>query len=536
MGWEIIFAMAVATAIARGYERSKRRARASWEQAQEQARQRAELQQKEAERRRQATRRWLAQSRRNPRHPVAWGYGIGWGLAATVGAMVAGVRGARDGAVVGAREGARLGRTAARDAWTWRAIWREWRAQRAAENAQRDRINQHAGTTCGTCGQDDPTRLVRLSGGDVRCVACLAADAFQAWRRRTDDNPPSDRACRVCGTRDPHRVILFDPDGTAECVTCLRRRRDEDHHRTRTGEPPPVMVRCLGCGVVITAARAEVAGGVCADCDKPSEPPPKSDFGGDGPARQDDGDVHDAVIVDPPELEPPNPSSGTEGDLMPSIFDANRSNEDTPLERYMGAVKRMVYTDMLGNRSAADASEETARAAWEQMDPAARREAETFNSEIKAAIPAERQRVAEQQREWYGPQNDRATRPGTPTHRQEGTIMSGSQNVIQMNGSNLSGGDGEGYVSTIALLTQVGQLLDHVDGVMNDLGDTIASKHVDNTTIQGVSDVEDNLQAASNRCGELLKHVQAKHEEVAVAVAGAGGSTEVADTDWYDNY
>lgn len=121
---------------------------------------------------------------------------------------------------------------------------------------------------------------------------------------------------------------------------------------------------------------------------------------------------------------------------------------------------------------------------------------------------------------------------------QEGSDMTEptAGRAISMNGSNLSGGDGEGYASTIALLQQVGQLLDHVDGVMNDLGDMVASKHVDNATVQGVSDVEDNLQAASNRCGELLKHVQAKHEEVAAAVAGAGGSDEVADTDWYDNY
>ncbi|RFU42844.1 hypothetical protein DZF91_04385 [Actinomadura logoneensis] len=83
--------------------------------------------------------------------------------------------------------------------------------------------------------------------------------------------------------------------------------------------------------------------------------------------------------------------------------------------------------------------------------------------------------------------------------------------------SGLSGGDGEGYASTISALEQIKALLQQVSEVVNDLGDTL-------TAHTGLTVVE-----------QTLTHAQAAHEPIAAAIAAAGGSDKVAETRWYDD-
>ncbi|MGI5208961.1 hypothetical protein ACQEU6_46285 [Spirillospora sp. CA-108201] len=101
--------------------------------------------------------------------------------------------------------------------------------------------------------------------------------------------------------------------------------------------------------------------------------------------------------------------------------------------------------------------------------------------------------------------------------------------------SGMSGGDGEGYGSTITALNEIKALLQQVSDVVTDLGDTLVSRKVDSETTSGVCDVDDHLQAAVQAVEHTLKHAQDKHEPVAAAIAGAGGSGQIAETDWYDD-
>lgn len=101
--------------------------------------------------------------------------------------------------------------------------------------------------------------------------------------------------------------------------------------------------------------------------------------------------------------------------------------------------------------------------------------------------------------------------------------------------SGLSGGDGEGYASTITALTEIKGLLQQVSEIVTDLGDTLVSRRVDAETTGGISDMDDHLQAAVQAAEQTLKHATEKHEPVAAAIAGAGGSSQIAETDWYDD-
>ncbi len=101
--------------------------------------------------------------------------------------------------------------------------------------------------------------------------------------------------------------------------------------------------------------------------------------------------------------------------------------------------------------------------------------------------------------------------------------------------SGISGGDSEGYASTVTAMTEIKNLLQQVSEIVTDLGDTLVSRKVDQETTGGISDMDDHIQAAVQAAEQTLKHAQDKHEPVAAAIAGAGGSDQIAETDWYDD-
>lgn len=378
--------MIAAAAAQRGYENSKRRSRAAWTEARRRARQRAEEREKAARERADARRQWFHQARRNPRHPVAWGYGLAWGLAATGGAAVAGARGARDGA----REGANVGRRAAREGWGLGTAWTEYRRQRSADQEQAKR------------GEGEPAQ------------AGASADGSEPG-------------------------------------------------------PPPVWVTCRGCGTAITQHRARAAGGLCPACLDPTPPRPgAAGDAGQGPEPDRDSAIEDAVVV---EDLPACPRCGrpVEGELHPAD----------------------------GGGICADCRQEVSQPEHDNSD-------------------------------------DSST--STDQHTETEDPVSTPQTQMSLNGASLSGGDGEGYAGTVAALEQMAHLLEQVQQVSNDLGDQVTAKNVDAETISGLSRLSDHIEAAAGEAGSTLAHVQSKHNEVAAAVSGAGGSTEVADTDWYDQY
>lgn len=117
----------------------------------------------------------------------------------------------------------------------------------------------------------------------------------------------------------------------------------------------------------------------------------------------------------------------------------------------------------------------------------------------------------------------------------DNSTTSGRTDEMAQITSGMSGGDGEGYASTITALNEIKALLQQVSEIVTDLGDTLVSRKVDAETTGGVSDMDDHLQAAVQAAEQTLAHAQSKHEPVAAAIAGAGGSSQIAETDWYDD-
>lgn len=101
--------------------------------------------------------------------------------------------------------------------------------------------------------------------------------------------------------------------------------------------------------------------------------------------------------------------------------------------------------------------------------------------------------------------------------------------------SGISGGDAEGYAPALNFVHEVQKLLSQLTEIVSDFGDGLTAKNLDQTTTTTVSELYDQLEAATNTAEGLGKHVEDKHGEVAHAVAGAGGSDEIADPTFYDH-
>lgn len=477
--------MIAAAAVQRGWENSKRRSRAAWREARRRARDRAEQRAQAARRRADARRQWYHRARANPRHPVAWGYGLGWGLAAAGAAIIAGLRGARDGARAGARHGARAGRRAAREGWGLGTAWREYRAQRNADETQQVRRAQHEGRACG-CGCDDPRWLVAAEGGAVICTSCLRWSAWDAYQCR--GHIRDGRACHTCGADNANLLVTEQtPAGErrAVCVPCLlhRRQQDADRGEQARQEPPPVLVSCLLCRAPLTREVAEITGGYCPPCaDQNHSPQAEPATGGDNAGEV----IEDAVVL-----------------------------EDLPTCARCGRlVEGQLYATADGEACCPDCTTGDGK---EDRGPDRNPDTDT-----------------QADRTDDGTDEENGSTDRTDGEDQE--PMSQAQSAISLNGTSLSGGDGEGYAGTVTALEQMAHLLENAHQVSTDLGDQVTAKNVDADTITGLSALADHIQAGVREAQATLAHVQSKHSGVAAEIAGAGGSTEIADTDWYDHY
>ncbi|MFI9553149.1 hypothetical protein [Nonomuraea endophytica] len=78
-------------------------------------------------------------------------------------------------------------------------------------------------------------------------------------------------------------------------------------------------------------------------------------------------------------------------------------------------------------------------------------------------------------------------------------------------------------------ITSMDQRIAALDSLMASLN----GQHVDGDTINGLSTYQDTITGARNQVTGLLQHVEARHNNVADAIAAAGGVNNVADKSFY---
>ncbi|WP_017973734.1 hypothetical protein [Actinopolyspora halophila] len=95
---------------------------------------------------------------------------------------------------------------------------------------------------------------------------------------------------------------------------------------------------------------------------------------------------------------------------------------------------------------------------------------------------------------------------------------------------------GEGYADTVNTLAQLTTLLTRAHEEVTNLGDMLTANSLDAETLNQINELADLLDTAAPMADRLHKHVENRHGGVADAMASAGGSGNVADKGWYDQY
>ncbi|MCI2421542.1 hypothetical protein MOQ72_29315 [Saccharopolyspora sp. K220] len=119
-----------------------------------------------------------------------------------------------------------------------------------------------------------------------------------------------------------------------------------------------------------------------------------------------------------------------------------------------------------------------------------------------------------------------------PTKEIGGTAMG---ELLPVNSTALAS-TGEGYEDTIASLSTLALLLNKAYEEVQNLGEQLTVNSLDNDTINQISELTDVLESAAPLATNLHRHVEQRHAPVADAVASAGGSSNVAEKSWYDQY
>ncbi|RCW45141.1 hypothetical protein DFQ14_103105 [Halopolyspora algeriensis] len=95
---------------------------------------------------------------------------------------------------------------------------------------------------------------------------------------------------------------------------------------------------------------------------------------------------------------------------------------------------------------------------------------------------------------------------------------------------------GEGYTDTVQSLSSLAKLLAKAHEEVANLGDMLTANSLDAETLGQINELADLLDTAAPMADTLHKHVESRHAPVADAMAGAGGSSNVATKSWYDQY
>ncbi|MBA8825305.1 hypothetical protein FHX42_002656 [Saccharopolyspora lacisalsi] len=119
------------------------------------------------------------------------------------------------------------------------------------------------------------------------------------------------------------------------------------------------------------------------------------------------------------------------------------------------------------------------------------------------------------------------------TRPKEITTMS---ELVPANGGSDLAGTGEGYTDTVSTLATLAKLLNRAHEEVQNLGDMLTANSLDSETLGQINELADALDSAAPMADGLHKHVESRHAPVADAVAGAGGSGNIAAKSWYDQY
>ncbi|MFC7342054.1 hypothetical protein [Saccharopolyspora griseoalba] len=107
--------------------------------------------------------------------------------------------------------------------------------------------------------------------------------------------------------------------------------------------------------------------------------------------------------------------------------------------------------------------------------------------------------------------------------------------LVSANGA-VPASTGDGYTDTITSLSTMALLLGKAYEEAQSLGEHLTANQLDAATIGQISELTDLLETAAPLAANLHRHVENRHAPVADAVASAGGSGNVAERSWYDDY
>lgn len=586
MGIDLILAAVVATMVTRAYERSTRRAAAEWAQARQRAQARTQAHEKaRADRTRARRTRVTAARRKGPRDPLWWPYAAGWIVVAGSRTVYAAAQGAREGASEGAREGAERGRERARARAHERARRRAERRQHPAPDPKADTGGGTPMEACTGCGVYVPETEFDEEG---RCGSCRAEDddldrqnpdrgcpehaAYEhdcaaCWRRAAGKAVPADaaRPCR-CGRGTlrpvPDEYLHYDADGGAMVgLRCDAASCSIDSHHSWCWEDEPDDVAESWPATYLAEVRAledSFEYEYCYLC------------GGDrdehriGPDPL--GHAHLYCIREGRDSDPgweaaamrwtPDAAAagcGCDGtcrnsDLDPDVAEARGlcwqcAGAGELVTDFGGGHRHVTCSRCAGSGDARCHNPRCVRGGDLGGDRAC---PDCMASLRVAGFGADRRIEAhlldhyDQYDVEYSPAcircRDRGTEaPGRPAgdseHQSDGSEM--STDLVAAGGGY---GTGEGYSDTVSTLQTLARQMQAAHETAQNLADNLTANEVDAQTITNVSELLDQLDAAAPMAASTAQHVEVRHGPVAEAVAGAGGSGNVATKVWYDDH
>ncbi|ASU77272.1 hypothetical protein CDG81_01915 [Actinopolyspora erythraea] len=123
-------------------------------------------------------------------------------------------------------------------------------------------------------------------------------------------------------------------------------------------------------------------------------------------------------------------------------------------------------------------------------------------------------------------------------HEEETEESKGITNTMAelMPANNTVAATGEGYSDTVQSLQSLAKLLTLAHEEVTNLGDVLTANSLDAETLNQINELADLLDTAAPMADRLHKHVEGRHGGVADAMAAAGGSGNVAEKGWYDQY
>lgn len=478
----LILAMVAAAAITHAWEQGKTRSAARWADAKARAEERGAQRERDRQRRAAEWESWFdAALSRGPRHALWWGYAAGYLAGGAVAAVGAGVVGAYSGAVAGGRSGYRLGVEAGKAGRRYGDTFRAWR------NANRGKSDPIELGICGRCGGWITKGLLVADARHGRvCPDCVPAGTSEPADEPTEDpgfesTVVHDRDIadeRPLPPRCANRCGMLASSGSEFCALCRieAMNRQERAQQRAAQEEAERHKNCRNSDLGPDEAEAR---GLCPDC------------AGRGELITGFGGVHKHI--------PCRRCQGSGGSRRPGAAGEKPRGARCECGR---------RTDEAGTRCNVCA---------------AQYRAQRNKDEKPSRIYVNAERVDEQEE----------TEPEQATKPKE---IENNMTAIEPARSATLDTAGEGYTSTVAGLDGLARLLYAVNQKVNDINDNLTANSLDSETLNMLSDLTDGIETTFEQAVQLHRHVEDRHAPLADATAAAGGSQNVAQKSWYDEY